>query len=115
MNQPIKNRRVKWVGRDKSGKDKWIIVTSNAAYINHSCNPNAKVNENFEVVALRTIKKDEEITISYNSRSLNNFLKDMKWEKEWDFICLCESHNCQKQTDKFMPKIRACINRVINI
>lgn len=102
MDQPRENRHIKWLGRDTSGKDIWIFVTSNAAYINHSCNPNCIVNEKWEIVTLRPVMKGEELTISYNSRSKNNFPLDMVWKPEWNFRCFCEEHNCQKFIDRFI-------------
>jgi hypothetical protein len=102
MDKPLENRHVKWIGRDSSGKDAWIFVRSNAAYINHSCDPNCVVNSRAEVVTVRPIKKGEELTVSYNSRSKNNFPPDMKWEPEWNFTCYCEEHNCLKYIDKFI-------------
>lgn len=102
MNFPIENRHVKWIGRDENGFDKWILVKSNAAYINHSCDPNCIVNSKGEVITIKPVKKGEELTISYNSRSLNNFPLEMQWESNWSFACLCELHNCQKFIDKFI-------------
>ncbi len=102
MDQPIETRHIKWMGRDKEGKDLWIFVTSNAAYINHSCDPNCVVNEKWEIVTIRPVKKGEELTISYNSRSKNNFPRDMEWKEEWNFTCYCEEHNCLKFINKFI-------------
>ncbi len=42
MDKPIEERHIKWLGRDENNKDIWIFVTSNAAYINHSCVPNCR-------------------------------------------------------------------------
>jgi len=42
-----------------------ILVDSDLKYINHNAKPNACYCEDLEVVALRDIKKDEEITHDY--------------------------------------------------
>jgi len=59
-------------------------------YINHSCNPNAGYNGQIFLVAMRMIKKDEEITFDYamvlhNSRGI----------KKYNMKCLCGSSNCR--------------------
>ncbi|MBA3954852.1 SET domain-containing protein [Candidatus Dependentiae bacterium] len=94
-------RHVKWIDRDENGKDKWILVTSDAAYLNHSCDANCKVVKG-DVITIKDIKAGDELTISYNSRSLNNFPADMVWKKKWDLPCKCNAHNCQKLINKFV-------------
>lgn len=100
MDIPKEHRHVKWIGRTVDGDDKWIIVTSDAVYLNHSCNPNCQVMPDFEVRTAKSAEKDEELTISYNSRA--DFPADMHWKPEWNFKCLCKSHNCKKTIDKFV-------------
>lgn len=50
---------VLWLG------DQGIRVDSDLKYINHSPNPNACYCDDLDVIALKTIKKDEEITHNY--------------------------------------------------
>lgn len=53
-----------WVG---FGKNLWIDVQDGLVkYINHSCNPNMGIKGSVTFVALRDIKKDEEITFDYS-------------------------------------------------
>lgn len=67
-------------------------------YINHSCEPNCFVDWNtFDLIAMRDIKKDEEITINYNTfeYDLINMVKNCS------FKCLCGSKNCYKEVKGF--------------
>jgi len=41
-------------------------------YVNHSCNPNTKVN-NFSDIAIRNIEIGEEITSDYSGQGLEKF------------------------------------------
>lgn len=54
-----------WVG---IGKDLWMDVGEDnlIRYINHSCNPNMGIKGRVTCVALRNIKKGEEITFDYS-------------------------------------------------
>lgn len=53
-----------WVG---VGKNQWIDVQDGLVrYINHSCNPNMGIKGRVTFVALRDIKKGEEITFDYS-------------------------------------------------
>lgn len=51
---------VLWISEDEG-----ILVESNLKYINHSPRPNACYCDDLDVVALKDIKKDEEITHNY--------------------------------------------------
>jgi SET domain-containing protein len=58
-----------------------------AKYINHSCNPNCEtdiIKGKIWIIALKDIKKGEEITYNYGY-DYDNFL---------DHPCRCKSHNC---------------------
>lgn len=56
-------------------------------YINHSCDPNAVLSENFSILAaVKNICKGEEVTIDYRRLDPRKFLK-------FEFICGCGS--CQ--------------------
>lgn len=53
-----------WVGLNKNI---WIDVNDNIIrYINHSCNPNMGIKGSVTFVALRDIKKGEEVTFDYS-------------------------------------------------
>jgi len=57
-----------------------------ARWINHSCNPNSGIKNDRELVAIRDIKKDEEIRFDY-STSMD--------EDCWTMECKCGSKNCR--------------------
>lgn len=55
-------------------------------YTNHSCEPNCGLKNGIKLVAMRGIKKDEEITIDYDTL-----------DYEWEMKCNCGSSNCRKK------------------
>ncbi len=64
----------------------WDDAPSEWAPQNHSCNPNTKYN-GLNVIALRDIKKGEELTLDYTT-FLNNEMES--------FLCNCGAENCRK-------------------
>lgn len=60
------------------------------SYFNHSCNPNAGFRGQIFLVAIRKIKKDEEITFDYAM-----VLHKSKGVKTYKMKCLCGSKNCR--------------------
>ena len=62
----------------------WVLQSSPAKYVNHSCDPNTFVRD-FCDIALRNIKKGEEITSDYSKVPS----PDMKMK------CNCGSKNCR--------------------
>lgn len=69
-------------------------------YINHSCNPNAGLmfyDFGILLVAIKPIKKGEEITWDYSTTLYKN---------PWTMECLCDSKNCRKVVKefKFLPE-----------
>ncbi len=57
-----------------------------ADLINHSCNPNCGIKNKLQIVAMRDINPNEEITIDYA----------MMESSEYKFDCNCGSDNCRK-------------------
>lgn len=57
-------------------------------FINHSCNPNSWLIDNFTLVARRNIKRGEEITADYSTWETGEYKS--KW------LCKCGSKNCRK-------------------
>lgn len=81
-----------WFPFDRKGKThKYFLPASPWKYLNHSCNPNAGIKNNREIVAIRPIKKGEEITFDY---AMNNI-------DEWKMKCKCGSENCRKIISAF--------------
>lgn len=67
------------------GNGKYIIMQEPSKYVNHSCNPNTYVKNQCDV-ALRDIKKGEEITTDYSLNEITG----------WKLKCNCGSPNCRK-------------------
>jgi hypothetical protein len=55
-------------------------------YFNHSCNPNAGLNGQIVLVAMRDISRGEEITFDYAMCDSSPYD---------EFVCLCRSDNCR--------------------
>jgi len=68
--------RIKYNPTDEDGphvlwvNDQGILVESDLKYINHSARPNACYCDDLDVVALKKISKDEEITHDYGEEWL---------------------------------------------
>ena len=60
-----------------------------ALFLNHSCDPNIKMNQEAIFVACRNIGKDEEILADYGTLTRNP-----QWRLEID--CCCGAPNCRK-------------------
>lgn len=73
-------------------------------YVNHSCDPNAGIKGQITLVAMRDIKKGEEITFDYGT-----VLYHTNDEPEYEFKCLCGNKNCRgkiTQYDWMLPKLQ---------
>ncbi|MGB4076223.1 MAG: SET domain-containing protein-lysine N-methyltransferase [Minisyncoccia bacterium] len=78
-------RIMNWVG---IGKETWIKTAGTPfRYINHSCEPNAAIIGTKTVIAVRNIKKDEEISIDYSMTDADPL---------WSMKCSCGSKKCRK-------------------
>lgn len=67
------------------GNNKYYLMQKPFRYVNHSCNSNTKV-ENFCDIAIKNIKKGEEITSDYNDDA----------PPEGEVIeCNCGAENCK--------------------
>ncbi len=65
---------------------KYFLMQSPEKYVNHSCSPNTKV-KNLCDVAIKNIKKGEEITSDYNKNSAI------------EFKCKCGEINCRSNIE----------------
>lgn len=83
-----------WVG---VGKNEWVDPINHCVYFNHSCDPNTAIKGKVTVVALRNIKKGEEITFDYSLNESDIF---------WHIKCNCGSRNCRKtiKSIQFLPQ-----------
>lgn len=67
---------------EKAGKNKYFLMQAPEKFVNHSCEANTRVKNNCDV-AVRDIKKGEEITSDYGKGGLVFF------------ECKCGSKNCR--------------------
>lgn len=81
----ISRDTVNWIG---ASQYTWINTDNSVfRFINHSCNPSAAIKGERTVYAIRTINRDDEVTIDY---SLN------ETEAGWSIPkCNCGSVNCR--------------------
>jgi len=68
------------------GKGNYMVMGEPERYVNHSCNPNTYVHDKTDI-ALRDIKKGEEITSDYSINGIDS----------WEMKCLCGSKECRKR------------------
>jgi SET domain-containing protein len=64
---------------------KHLLIDEPWRYVNHSCDPNCGIKDKVKLVAMRDIKRGEEITFDYAMSELR-----MRME------CRCGSPNCRK-------------------
>jgi hypothetical protein len=76
----------------------WIAPYRNNPgwYINHSCNPNSGIKDSIKIVAMKSIRRGEEVTIDYSTSTSEN---------GWYLICHCKNKNCRRiiRSYEFMP------------
>lgn len=65
----------------------WIDPDPPFDTVNHSCNPNAAFGRGFDLVALREIAADEEVTFDYSTTEA---------DPEWQLSCVCGADVCRK-------------------
>lgn len=70
----------------------YLIAREPAVRTNHSCNPNAGIVNDVFLVAMRNIKKDEEVTFDYSIVTADN----------WQLECRCGSPQCRKIIGNYM-------------
>ena len=86
-----------WFPFRKEGKDRYYVLPKDPwRYLNHSCEPNAGIKNERDIVAMRAITKGEEITIDY---AMNNI-------DDWMMECQCGCSTCRKVISTFdaLPK-----------
>lgn len=68
-----------------------IDPISPGKYLCHCCEPNVGIKQRTRVIAMKNIKKDEEICIDY-AMVVDKYGKEIK---KRDLICRCGSRNCR--------------------
>ncbi|MFA6198431.1 MAG: SET domain-containing protein [Patescibacteria group bacterium] len=83
------------------GYAKWLVPKPGTAgrYLNHSCNPTSGVRGKNTIVAIRNLKKGEEVTIDYALSETYPL---------WHMQCHCHERNCRKVVKPYqdLPKQR---------
>jgi len=69
------------------GEDFYVYLQEPCRLINHSCEPNAGIRNDTILIAIKDIKKGEEIFFDYSST--------MDEEGDWSMPCLCGESNCR--------------------
>lgn len=57
LNASLDERHVIFLGNDSNEKALYGTVISDAKYVNHSCDPNCKVNNNKEIYTIKKLNK----------------------------------------------------------
>lgn len=85
-----------WIG---ISHDLWLSPREDnfLAFTNHSCSPNLGIKGKVCFVALKNIRKDEEMNFDYSITEEDVF---------WRLSCKCQSENCRKiiRSIQFLPK-----------
>lgn len=79
------------------GHDKFLAGPGDDYFTNHSCEPNAGIQNGKEIIAICDIKKDEEITIDYSTISAPAQNQTKFSNEEWVMKCKCGTSSCRKQ------------------
>ena len=83
---PQENKHPNMIGYNNKT---WIMLfkSNPLYYLNHSCNPNAGIKGKVTFIAMKPIKKDEEITLDYSIA---------EEDSSWRMKCKCMNKNCRK-------------------
>jgi len=73
------------------GVGEYLIAREPGVRTNHSCDPNAGIIRDVFLVAMRDIKKDEEVTFDYS----------MITADDWTLECSCGSSSCRKRIGNY--------------
>jgi SET domain-containing protein len=81
---------------------RWLVDRGVARLLNHSCEPNSRVDgENF-VVTLRRVARGEEFTFAYNV--VYDGEDPGEWDSRWSFKCTCGAKNCHGRVDGYVTQ-----------
>ena len=84
-----------WIG---TGYEEWLILGPGdiAIFLNHSCNPNVIINEKLELIAMTSIKVNEELLLDYSTTELDPY---------WKMECICGAKECRRilRSFQFLP------------
>jgi len=91
----------------QSGYAKWIVPEKGSAcgYLNHCCSPTAGVKGKKRIVAMRPLKKGEEVTIDYALSETYPL---------WHMRCHCKAKNCRKVVKPYQDMPAWRMKRYVN-
>ncbi len=84
--------------------DDWLIPTSSARFINHSCAPNCMIGPERTVVTTRPVAAGDELTFTYDTISMAEWVRapqDYFWDERWSFDCRCGTPHCAGRIDRY--------------
>lgn len=79
----------------------WLIPTTDARYINHSCEPNCIIDDNLFVITNQVVTAGTEFTFSYNTVTKGEN-DPGTWDQRWTFNCNCGAKNCQGLINRYL-------------
>ncbi|MBW3003510.1 SET domain-containing protein [Candidatus Woesearchaeota archaeon] len=96
---------------DYVGRGKYVLDFSPYSFVNHSCEPNCATKYHSitkkSLVALRDIKKGEQLTYDYSASAIDQF----GGKGFWKFRCRCGAKNCRKMVTGDFFKLPKCLQR----
>lgn len=98
----------------KGNKYRFIKPESPWMYMNHSCDSNAGIINDRELIASKNIKKGEEITTDYSALDIESLTQG---KKQLMMECKCGSKNCRKiiaTFDRLNKKDQERLKRFLN-
>lgn len=99
--------------------NQYIDIDKPYLYFNHTCNPNAAVIKKNKLIAIKDIKKNNEITFDYATTVWKK--EQNKERKEWgnyadmSIKCNCKSKNCRKIIGDFLDIPKKLRERYIEL
>ena len=91
INRRIENGEERLDDPLQIGNDSFLDLNDDSYYINHSCDPNTVLSGIADLIALKDIKKGEEIAYDYSSSV------GVGIDVNWQMDCGCKSSNCRKK------------------
>jgi hypothetical protein len=93
----LADKNPNWMG---VGYCEWIVMPPNnyGLYINHSCNPNAIINDKLQIVTFKPVKAHQELTLDYSTTEL---------DPDWTMKCSCGEFDCRKilRSFQYLPQV----------
>ena len=84
---------------------RWLIPRTLARYLNHSCDPNCRIDDQLRIVTKRQVAAGDELTYSYVLVDRDQYERSPEqffWHERWTFDCRCGSANCVGRVDRYL-------------